>query len=214
MVKQFHEVTRNPRYCWLSILIFLEYFCICVSRSVVSNSATPQTAAHQASLSWNSPSKNTGVDCHSLLHRVFLEQLYCLRLSPNFKAHSQNTHPMISAYITSAKTRQCCHLLQIRMVNVVAFFKLLVSCPGCCVTIHNKTRVLEARGQWLSGRGSGDFATEPLSSDLPGLSWIWLPDWFSQLCSEEFLITPILPPLNETLKTATQTGILFHTSLC
>ena len=27
MVKQFHEVMRNPRYCWLSILIFLEYFC-------------------------------------------------------------------------------------------------------------------------------------------------------------------------------------------
>ena len=96
---------------------------MCQPLSHVRLFVTPQTAAHQASFSWNSPSKNTGVDCHSLLHRVFLEQLYCLRLSPNFKAHSQNTHPLISAYITLAKTRQCCCLLQIRMVNVVAFFK-------------------------------------------------------------------------------------------
>ena len=39
--------------------------------SVVSNSvrphATPQTAAHQAPVPWDSPDKNTGSGCHFLL---------------------------------------------------------------------------------------------------------------------------------------------------
>jgi len=33
----------------------------------VSDSAIPQTAAHQASHPWDSPGKNTGVGCHFLL---------------------------------------------------------------------------------------------------------------------------------------------------
>ena len=37
-----------------------------VSHSVMSNSAT-WTVAHQALLPWNSPGKNVGVGCHSLL---------------------------------------------------------------------------------------------------------------------------------------------------
>ena len=105
MVKQFQGVMRNSRYFWLSILIFLEYLCVCVSHSVVSNSLRPHELQPARLLfSWNSPTKNTGVDCHSLLHRVFLEQFFCLRLSPNFKAHLQNTHRMISAYTGQNKS--------------------------------------------------------------------------------------------------------------
>ena len=37
------------------------------SRSVVSDSATPWTAAHQASCPWDFPGKSTGVGCHCLL---------------------------------------------------------------------------------------------------------------------------------------------------
>ena len=37
-----------------------------LSRSVMSDSATPWTVAHQAPLS-SSPGKNTGVGCHALL---------------------------------------------------------------------------------------------------------------------------------------------------
>ena len=60
------------------------------THSVMSDSATPWTAAHQALLSWDSPGKNTGVGCHSLLQRIFPNQgsnldlphcrqiLYCL----------------------------------------------------------------------------------------------------------------------------------------
>ena len=36
--------------------------------------ATPWTVAHQAPLSWNSPGKDTGVGCHSLLQGIFLTQ--------------------------------------------------------------------------------------------------------------------------------------------
>ena len=32
--------------------------------------ATPQTAAHQAPHPWDSPGKNTGVDCHFLLQHI------------------------------------------------------------------------------------------------------------------------------------------------
>ena len=42
--------------------------------SVVSDSATPETAAHQAPLSMDSPGKNTGVGCHFLLQGTFPNQ--------------------------------------------------------------------------------------------------------------------------------------------
>ena len=48
--------------------------CVCVSRSVVSDSAIPQTVAHQAPRPWNSPGKNTGVGSHSLLQGIFSTQ--------------------------------------------------------------------------------------------------------------------------------------------
>ena len=44
------------------------------SHSVMSDSATSWTAAHQALLSMDSPGKNTGVGCHSLLQRIFPNQ--------------------------------------------------------------------------------------------------------------------------------------------
>ena len=49
--------------------------CLCVlSRSVVSNSATPWTVACQAPLSMGFPGKNTGVGCHFLLQGIFPTQ--------------------------------------------------------------------------------------------------------------------------------------------
>ena len=41
--------------------------CVCVSLSVVSNSVTPWTVAHQAPLSMEFTGHNPGVGCHSLL---------------------------------------------------------------------------------------------------------------------------------------------------
>ena len=38
--------------------------------------ATPWTVAHQAPLSWSSPSKNTGAGCHFLLQRIFLTHFW------------------------------------------------------------------------------------------------------------------------------------------
>ena len=55
--------------------------CVCVSHSVVSNSVTPWTVAHQASLSMEFFSKNTGVCCHSLLQGIFPTQGLNLGLS-------------------------------------------------------------------------------------------------------------------------------------
>ena len=45
---------------------------MCVSRSVMANSATTWAIARQAPLSVNSPGKNTGMGCHSLLQEIFL----------------------------------------------------------------------------------------------------------------------------------------------
>ena len=48
--------------------------------------ATPRTVAFQASLSWDSPGKNTGVGCHFLLQGIFPTQesnlglLHCRRI--------------------------------------------------------------------------------------------------------------------------------------
>ena len=55
---------------------------LCHVASVVSNSATPWTIAHQAPLSRDSPGKNTGVVCHALLQGIFLPHLYMLQFIP------------------------------------------------------------------------------------------------------------------------------------
>ena len=47
---------------------------MCISHSVVSDSAIPWTVAHQASLSMDSPGKNTGVGSHALLQGIFPTQ--------------------------------------------------------------------------------------------------------------------------------------------
>ena len=44
---------------------------VCQSLSRVRLFATPRTVAHQAFCLWNSPGKNTGVGCHSLLWGIF-----------------------------------------------------------------------------------------------------------------------------------------------
>ena len=49
-----------------SMLLLLLLSCF----SCVRLCATPQTAAHQAPHSWDSPGKNTGVGCHFLLQRM------------------------------------------------------------------------------------------------------------------------------------------------
>ena len=46
---------------------------VCVSHSVISNSATPGIVVNQASL-WNSPGKNTRVSSHSLPQGIDLTQ--------------------------------------------------------------------------------------------------------------------------------------------
>ena len=52
-----------------------EALCVCVSCSVVSNSLWPHGLRPVRLLCpWNSPGKNTGVGCHSLLQELFLTQ--------------------------------------------------------------------------------------------------------------------------------------------
>ena len=53
------------------------FLCACVlSRTVVSDSATPRTVAHQSqdSCLWSSPGKNTAVSRHSILQGIFPTQ--------------------------------------------------------------------------------------------------------------------------------------------
>ena len=48
--------------------------CACSAASVVSDSATPWTPPARLLCPWNSPGKNTGVGCHSLLQGIFPTQ--------------------------------------------------------------------------------------------------------------------------------------------
>ena len=52
----------------------LFYPCCMFSHSVTSDSATPWTMPTRLLCPWNFPGKNTGVDCHFLLHRIFPTQ--------------------------------------------------------------------------------------------------------------------------------------------
>ena len=48
--------------------------CYCQLLSHVQLFVTPQTVGYQTPLLWNSPGKNTGVDCYSLLQGIFPTQ--------------------------------------------------------------------------------------------------------------------------------------------
>jgi len=48
--------------------------CVLSHFSRVQLFGTPWTVACQAPLSWDSPGKNTGVDCHVFLQGIFLIQ--------------------------------------------------------------------------------------------------------------------------------------------
>ena len=62
-----------------------------VSYSVMSDSVTPWTVAYQAPL-WNSPGKNTGMSCHSLLQRN-LPDPGIEPMSPSLWADSLSSKP-------------------------------------------------------------------------------------------------------------------------
>ena len=61
-------------------------YCCLVAKSMSDSFWTPGTVAHYASLSMDSPCKNTGVGCHALLHGIFpiqglnLYLLHCRRI--------------------------------------------------------------------------------------------------------------------------------------
>ena len=65
------DALQNFVFCQTSTWIS---HVLCVSRSVVSDSAIPQTVARRLLCPWDSLGKNTGVDCHSLFQRIFLTQ--------------------------------------------------------------------------------------------------------------------------------------------
>ena len=49
--------------------------CVCVSRSIMSNSLQPhRLQPTRLPCPWSSPGKNPGVGCQALLHRIFLTQ--------------------------------------------------------------------------------------------------------------------------------------------
>ena len=58
---------------WKPHVYLYVYRCVCVL-SRLQLFETPWTTALQAPRPWNSPGKNTGVGCHSLLQRIFPTQ--------------------------------------------------------------------------------------------------------------------------------------------
>ena len=67
-------VERDFPLCILDISL-LSDICVCVSHSVMSDSLRPYALKPARLLCpWNSPGKNTGVTCHSLLQGIFPSQ--------------------------------------------------------------------------------------------------------------------------------------------
>ena len=65
----------KPPSLWYFVMAALENKCVCDHlMSRVWLFVTPWTVSHQALCPWNSPGKNTGVDCHSLFQGIFPTQ--------------------------------------------------------------------------------------------------------------------------------------------
>ena len=91
-------------------LLLLLLLLSCFSR--VRLCATPQMAAHQASRPWDSPGKNTGVGCHSLLQ--------CMKV----KSESEVTQscPTLSDPMDCSLPGSSVHgIFQARVLELVAF---------------------------------------------------------------------------------------------
>ena len=76
-----HHQLLEHHYCLLihpktatNITCIRWILCVCQSLSRVWIFVTPLTLACQLFCVWNSPSTNTGVDCHFLLQGIFLTQ--------------------------------------------------------------------------------------------------------------------------------------------
>ena len=71
----FSRIKILSKYNLIHILSNINLGCVCVSRSVLSDFLWPNGLQPSRLLCpWNSPGKNTGVDCHSLFQRVFTTQ--------------------------------------------------------------------------------------------------------------------------------------------
>ena len=80
----------------ISKLVSAIHIRLCVCYSVVSNCLQPY-GLQLTKLPWNSPGKNTGVGCYSLLQRIFPTQglnpvfLYCRQILYNL-SHQESPH--------------------------------------------------------------------------------------------------------------------------
>ena len=90
----FGRVLVFQPYLWTD-----NYVCVCVSHSVVSTCLRPHGLEPTRLLyPWNSPGKNTGVGCHSLLQGIFLTQEGIEPGSPALQADSLPSETQGSEY--------------------------------------------------------------------------------------------------------------------
>ena len=74
LAAQFQILGRN-----MTSPVLTDPVCVCVCVCVLVSQSCPTLPPHELQPArllypWNSPGKNTGVDCHSLLQRIFLTQ--------------------------------------------------------------------------------------------------------------------------------------------
>ena len=65
-----YTCARTSLYCWVQCVCV----CVCSAASVVSDSLRPHGPPSRLLCPWNSPGKNTGASCHSLLQGIFPTQ--------------------------------------------------------------------------------------------------------------------------------------------
>ena len=112
--------------------------CICVSHSVVCNSLRPHGLYSLPGSSWDSPGKNTGVGCHSLLQGTFLTQgsnpdlLHCRQIPyhPSREASTaqcQSSHELVSHGYNqrNANAETCVAALSAAVPTLMELFLLL-----------------------------------------------------------------------------------------
>ena len=99
----------------------------CFSR--VRLCVTPQTAAHQAPLSWDSPGKNSGVGCHFLLHQFCdfgqlfnFSKFHCVKYKANVNSTEHNVVRILNEIMYATRLLQWLTHTMFTKILLVVFY--------------------------------------------------------------------------------------------
>ena len=119
------------------------------SCSVVSDSLQPMNHSLPGPCPWNSPGKNTGVDCHFLLQGIFptqglnLSLLHCWQILYHL-SHQGNIETVNLALILKSQVRMCSFVFALQPSSVIYSYHK----PGTGASACYPSAVLEIQNSF------------------------------------------------------------------